>query len=213
MAKEKVKQWVILIVASTWLLTTLSACGMGGSTMPFSKIDLLSLDLSHDRASVPTYIRDSHELIYVDGQSCPDKLWGRWIQVTYPNNSTRTFSQTTDKSGVHEITQKIHLGFGVDEETYIVDGKFHNDGKLHYGKKFTYAASCHFKLKDLNYKVFRLVKNFPSGEALVEDYIVGGKLQGVSILGHRLHFTRNRHLDLENSMSVATRYEGLYGKE
>ena len=209
MAKEKVKkQWVMLIVGATWLLTTLSAC--------VGKVDQLRLDLSNRLVSEPRSILDA-EVIYVDGQSCPDELWGRWEDIRSHSGNIMTFSQTTDKSGVQEITQKEKEGFPFytrREKTYIVDGKLHN-GKFPTGIKYTYAASCNFKLKDFNYKVFRVVKNRRSAEgAWVDDYIVGGKLKGVSILVHGSYFTRNRHLDLENSMSVATGYlKGLYGKD
>ena len=214
MAKEKVKQWGLVMVVATWLLTTLSACAV------LSKAESLRLDLQLGYVSVPTYMRGSHEVIYVDGQSCPAELFGgRWEPAHAPLIDW-TYSQTIDKSGVQVITAKESWGFPTNytkEHTYIVDGKIH-DGKVHMNfvdnnePKYTYAASCNFKLKDFNYKVFRVVKNYARG-ATVEDYIVGGKLEGSAILGSRNAFLRDaRHLDLKNSLSVTTRYDQIFVK-
>ena len=217
MAKEKVKQWGLVMVVATWLLTTLSACGV-------SKFTSLELDFRYGRISVPTSIRDANEVIYVDGQSCPNELfWAKWRGLVYSRAVMReimTFSQTTDKSGVQEIKHIAQDGFpffNIEAATYIVDGKLH-DGKFTTGIKYTYAASCNYKLKDFNYKVFRVVRNEhrndrPEVVARVDDYIVGGKLKGVPLLVHRTYYTTNRRLELEDSMSVATSFEILYGKD
>lgn len=214
MAMEKIKQWVILIVVAPWLLTTLSAC--------MSKAEDLRSDLQFGYVRVPTSIRGSHEVIYVDGQSCPAELFGGRWEPAAGTAVDWTYSQTIDKSGVQVITAKGSTGFPINntwEHTYIVDGKLH-DGKLHFDtvgagrgtKKYTYAASCNFKLKDFKYQVFRVIKNYAQG-ATVEDYIVGGKLKGSAILGSRKAFLRDaRHLDLKNSLSVTTRYDEIFVK-
>ena len=206
MAKEKIKQWCLLIVVATGLLTALSACGV-------SKSSKVAYDLSHNNLRLPTYIRDRHELIYVDGQSCPDELWGKWSEKGL-DVKKMALSHKTDKSGVQIIAIRTNSGFPwflKAKETFIVDGKIHPariQGRqyLFKGEKSAataYAASCNFKLKDSKYKVFRVLRSFHLGVS-VNDYIVG-KLRGVSILGDRHTFVPNsRDLDLKNSLSVST---------
>ena len=155
MAKVQVKQWVILLVVATWLLTTLSGCFLGYNT-DYPRVGWTSRPGYH-----PSAPQLRGKLVETPSNKCPDELWGSWGDLRDTNSSgsgyvseiSEVFSHNIDGFGVESVTKK-HIGtfgfIGNNTTTYVVDNKKRQAGGTYY------RARCDLKTEKSGYRVLRI---------------------------------------------------------
>lgn len=151
MAKEKVKQWVILVVVALWLLTTLSAC-----------------------VSPPVHLKE--KIVDTLSNKCPDELWGAWGKGPDQFHShSMVFSHSIDGSGVESVTKDPSEGY---KYSYVVDNKKHpflpNNKRSRAAYIYYYSARCDLKTAQSGYQVFRITYFDKQGSPqYMYDHFVG----------------------------------------